>query len=161
MCFTCSPATSSPSVARWAATSSSSLWRRAGARIPAAVFIDTKAGADTPEAREGREETIRLLGEDGFEPFWEIQAAKLFGPQAPPEVVERARQIASEQPITNLVATLQALAARPDSGETAASIDVPALVIVGEDDVLTPPRQSSSRRHSRPEGWFAFPTPGT
>ena len=118
------------------------LWRRAGARIPAAVFIDTKAGADTPEAREGREETIRLLGEDGFEPFWEIQAAKLFGPQAPPEVVERARQIASEQPITNLVATLQALAARPDSGETAASIDVPALVIVGEDDVLTPPSEA-------------------
>jgi pimeloyl-ACP methyl ester carboxylesterase len=118
------------------------LWRQAGARIPAAVFIDTKAGADTPEAREGREETIRLLGEDGFEPFWDIQAPKLFGPQAPPEVVERARQIASEQPITDLVATLQALAARPDSGETAASIDVPALVIVGEEDVLTPPSEA-------------------
>jgi pimeloyl-ACP methyl ester carboxylesterase len=118
------------------------LWRQAGARISAAVFIDTKAGADTPEVREGREKTIRVLQEDGFEPFWEAQAAKLFGPKAPPGIVERARQIASEQPIPNLVATLQALAARPDSNETAASIDVPALVIVGEDDVLTPPSEA-------------------
>jgi pimeloyl-ACP methyl ester carboxylesterase len=115
------------------------LWRQASARIPAAVFIDTRAGADTPEVREGRGETIRILGEDGFNAFWKLQEPKLFGPEAPPDVVERARAIAAEQPITNLVATLQALASRPDSSETAASLDVPVLVIVGEEDVLTPP----------------------
>jgi pimeloyl-ACP methyl ester carboxylesterase len=114
------------------------LWRQASSRIPAAVFVDTRAGADTPEARQGREDTIRLLGEDGFDPFWEAQAPKLFGPSAAPAVLERARQIAAEQPITNLVATLQALATRPDSGETAISMAVPALVIVGEEDALTP-----------------------
>jgi pimeloyl-ACP methyl ester carboxylesterase len=115
------------------------LWRRASARIPAAVLIDTRAGADSPEARQGREETIRLLQEEGFDPFWEGQAPKLFGPEAAPEVVERAREIAAQQPVANLVATLQALAARPDSARTAASMDVPALVIVGEEDTLTPP----------------------
>jgi len=115
------------------------LWRQASARIPAAVFIDTRAGADTPEVREGRGETIRILGEDGFDAFWKLQEPKLFGPEAPPDVVERARAIAAEQPITNLVATLQALASRPDSRETASSLDVPALVIVGEEDGLTPP----------------------
>jgi 3-oxoadipate enol-lactonase len=91
------------------------LWRQASARIPAAVFIDTRAGADTPEVREGRNETIRILGEDGFDAFWKLQEPKLFGPEAPPDLVERARAIAAEQPITNLVATLQALASRPDS----------------------------------------------
>jgi pimeloyl-ACP methyl ester carboxylesterase len=115
------------------------LWREAADRIVAAVFIDSRATADTPEQRQGREDTIRLLGEDGFDPFWEAQAPKLFGPGAPREVVERARAIAAEQPITNLVATLQALARRPDSRETAASIDVPALVLVGDEDQLTPP----------------------
>lgn len=115
------------------------LWRQAADRIPAAVFVDTRATADTPEARQGREDTIRLLGEDGFDPFWETQAPKLFGPGAPREVVERARAIAAEQPITHLVATVQALARRPDSRETAATIDVPALVLVGEEDRLTPP----------------------
>jgi pimeloyl-ACP methyl ester carboxylesterase len=118
------------------------LWRQASARIPAAVFIDTRAGADTPEVREGRGETIRILGEDGFDAFWKLQEPKLFGSEAPPDVVERARAIAAEQPITNLVATLQALASRPDSSETASSLDVPALVIVGAEDVLTPPSEA-------------------
>jgi pimeloyl-ACP methyl ester carboxylesterase len=116
------------------------LWRRAAARMRAAVFIDTRAGADAPEVREGRENNIRILREEGFDPFWErTQASKLFGPNAAPDVVARARAIAAEQPIENLVATLQALAARPDSAQTAASMEVPALVIVGEEDVLTPP----------------------
>lgn len=118
------------------------LWRQASARIPAAVFIDTRAGADTPEVREGRGETIRILGEDGFDAFWKLQEPKLFGSDTPPDVIERARAIALEQPITNLVATLQALGSRPDSRETASSLDVPALVIVGEKDVLTPPSEA-------------------
>jgi 3-oxoadipate enol-lactonase len=118
------------------------LWRQASTRIPAAVFIDTRAGADTPEVREGRGETIRILGEDGFDAFWKLQEPKLFGPDTPPDVIERARAIAAEQPITNLVATLQALGSRPDSRETASSLDVPALVIVGEKDVLTPPSEA-------------------
>jgi pimeloyl-ACP methyl ester carboxylesterase len=118
------------------------LWRQASARIPAAVFIDTRAGADTPEVREGRDETIRILGEGGFDAFWKRQEPKLFGPEAPSDVIERARAIAAEQPITNLAATLQALASRPDSSEAASSLDVPALVIVGEEDVLTPPSEA-------------------
>jgi pimeloyl-ACP methyl ester carboxylesterase len=118
------------------------LWRQASARIPAAVFIDTRAGEDTPEVREGRDETIRILREDGFEAFWKLQEPKLFGAETPPDVIERARTIAAEQPITHLVATLQALGSRPDSRETASSMDVPALVIVGEEDVLTPPSEA-------------------
>jgi pimeloyl-ACP methyl ester carboxylesterase len=115
------------------------LWRRASSRIPAAVFIDTKAGADTPEVREGRAETIRVLEEGGFDAFWELQQSRLFSPSAPADVMARARAIAAGQPIPNLVSTVRALAARPDSSETAAEMDVPALVVVGEHDRLTPP----------------------
>jgi pimeloyl-ACP methyl ester carboxylesterase len=118
------------------------LWRQARDRIPAAVFVDTRATADTPEARDAREGTILLLGEEGFDPFWKAQEPKLFGPEASPEVIERARAIAAEQPITNLVATLEALRDRPDSRETAAEMDVPTLVVVGEHDQLTPPSDS-------------------
>jgi pimeloyl-ACP methyl ester carboxylesterase len=128
------------------------LWRQAPARIPAAVFVDTRAGADTPEAREGREETIGILGEDGFDAFWELQKPKLFTPKTPPDVAERARAIAFDQPITNLVATLRALAARPDSYETAATIDVPSLVLVGADDALTPPGEAKELAAHLPAG---------
>ena len=128
------------------------LWRRASDRIPAAVFIDSRAGADTPEAREGREETIRILGENGFDTFWEAQKPKLFAPKTPPEVVEQARAIAAEQPIANLVATLRALAARPDSHETASTLEAPCLVIVGEEDVLTPPAEARDLAGHLPTG---------
>jgi pimeloyl-ACP methyl ester carboxylesterase len=131
------------------------LWRQASERIPAAVFVDTRATADTPEARQGREDTIRLLGEDGFDAFWKLQKPKLFGPGAPAEVVERAWAIAAEQPITNLAATLQALAARPDSRETAAEMDVPALVVVGEQDILTPPSDAEELAALLPLGRLA------
>ncbi|MEX2464795.1 MAG: alpha/beta fold hydrolase [Gaiellaceae bacterium] len=120
------------------------LWRQAGERIPALVLADTKAGADTPEARAARDEQISLLGETGFDPFWEGLAPKLFGPAADPELVASARAIAAEQPITHLVATLEALRNRPDSRETLATIDVPTLVIVGELDALTPPSESEA-----------------
>ena len=119
------------------------LWRRASERIPAAAFIDTRAGADTPEVRAGRAETIRVLEEEGFEAFWKQQRPKLFAPATPADVVERARALAAEQPIPNLVATVRALAGRLDSGETASSMGVPAIVLVGEADVLTPPAEAS------------------
>ncbi len=119
------------------------LWRRASSRIPAAVFIDSRAGADTPEVRQGRIETIRVLEEEGFDAFWQLQRPKLFAAHTAPEVIERARGMAAEQPIAKLVATVRALGARPDSGETASAIDVPTLVVVGEEDVLTPPEESA------------------
>ena len=118
------------------------LWRRAPARIAAAAFVDTRAGADTPEARAGRAETIRVLEEESFDAFWEQQRPKLFGSATPADVVERARALAAEQPVPNLVATVRALAGRPDSSETAASMGVPALVLVGEEDGLTPPAEA-------------------
>ncbi|MEX2102348.1 MAG: alpha/beta fold hydrolase [Gaiellaceae bacterium] len=120
------------------------LWRQAGDRIPALVLADTRAGADTPEARAARDEQILLLGEAGFDPFWEGLAPKLFGPTADPELVASARAIAAEQPITGLVAALEALRDRPDSGETLVKIDSPALVLVGEEDSLTPPSESEA-----------------
>jgi 3-oxoadipate enol-lactonase len=115
------------------------LWRQAPERIRALVLADTRASPDTPEGKQARDDTIRVLGEDGFGPFWEALAPKLFAPGADRELVARARAIAAEQPLTGLVAALTALRDRPDSRPTLATIDVPTLVVVGEEDALTPP----------------------
>jgi 3-oxoadipate enol-lactonase len=118
------------------------LWRRAPERIRGLVLADTKAGADGPEARAGREASIRVLRDEGFEAFWAGLAPKLFAAAVAPDVVARARSLASEQPVDALVATLRALRDRSDSNATLATIDVPVLVLVGEEDVLTPPDES-------------------
>jgi pimeloyl-ACP methyl ester carboxylesterase len=115
------------------------LWRQAPERIRALALLDTRATPDTPEQRRARDDSIRLLGEAGFAPFWEGLAPRLFAPNADAEVVSRARAIAAEQPPAGLVAALETLRDRPDSRETLATIEVPVLVAVGEEDVLTPP----------------------
>lgn len=115
------------------------LWRRAQRRIPAMVLVDTRANADGEEARAARGVTIRTLREEGFDAFWRGLAPKMFPPDASPEVVERARVLAAEQPLENLVATVEALRDRPDSLATLPEIDAPVLVVVGEEDAITPP----------------------
>jgi len=118
------------------------LFRQAPKRIPALVLADTRANADSPEGRTGREETIRRLREDGFDAFWDELAPKLFSSSPSEDVVARARAIAVEQPIDNLVATVEALRDRADSTSTLADIVIPALVVVGVEDALTPPAAS-------------------
>jgi len=118
------------------------LFRQAPKRIPALVLADTRANADSPEGRTGREETIRRLREDGFDAFWDELAPKLFSSSPSEDVVARARAIAVEQPIDNLVATVEALRDRADSTSTLADIVIPALVVVGAEDALTPPAAS-------------------
>ena len=82
------------------------LWRQAPKRIPALVLADTRANADDEGGRAARDETIRVLREEGFDAFWDGLAPKLFSAGASAEVVERARTIASEQSIESLVATV-------------------------------------------------------
>lgn len=119
------------------------LWRQDARRIPALVLADTRATPDTPEGKLARDDTIRILGEGGFDPFWEGLAPKLFAPSADPGVVERGRALAAKQEITALTAALMTLRDRADSRPTLATIDVPTLVVVGEEDSLTPPADAA------------------
>ena len=115
------------------------LWREAPERIRALVVADTRATPETPEAREARDEMIMVAGEEGVGAVWERMRGKLLAPGAAPEAVARAEEIALEQPISGVVATLEAIRDRADSRPTLPTIDVPALVVVGEEDTLTPP----------------------
>ena len=126
------------------------LWRQDSRRIPALVLADTRATPDTPEGKQARDDAIRVLGEDGFDPFWEGLAPKLFARSADSAVVARARAVAAEQEITALTSALLTLRDRPDSQATLATIDVPTLVIVGEEDALTPPSDAAELEEGIP-----------
>ena len=54
------------------------LWRQARDRIPAMALVGSRATADSPEQRLARDDSIRLLGEAGREPFWRELAPRLF-----------------------------------------------------------------------------------
>jgi 3-oxoadipate enol-lactonase len=131
------------------------LWRRAQERISALALVGTRAAPDSPEQRAARDESIRLLGEAGRKAFWEASGPRLFASDAAPDVVQQAREIALEQPITNLVATLETLRDRPDSRPVLAEIDVPALVLVGERDEVTPPVEANAMAAALPNARFS------
>jgi 3-oxoadipate enol-lactonase len=67
---------------------------------------------------------------------------KLFGSKTRdgrPEVVERARAIILRQRAAAIIAGLYALRDRPDAQPGLAAISVPTLILVGEQDAVTPP----------------------
>ncbi|MEO8291378.1 MAG: alpha/beta fold hydrolase [Gaiellaceae bacterium] len=131
------------------------LWRQASTRIPAVGLIDTRATADSSETRDVRDMAALLLRESGFDPFWDDLAPTLFSPGAAPGLVERARAIGAAQPLESLVASLQAMRDRPDSLSTLPGIDVPVLVVVGEKDAITPPRDAAEMAAALPNARVA------
>ena len=120
------------------------LWRQAPERISGLVLSDTRAGPETDEGRGGRERTIELIREHGAVGLWGEMEPKLFSPAAEPEVVALARSIALDRSQDDLVTCLEAIRDRPDSRPTLPTIDVPTLVVVGENDELTPPHEAAA-----------------
>jgi 3-oxoadipate enol-lactonase len=126
------------------------LWRRARERIAALVLVDTRAGAESAESRRGRDETLELLDEVGVHAVWGRLEGRLFAPGARREVVERARELALEQGAERLAAAVTAIRDREDSTELLAEIDVPVLVVTGEDDTIAPPAEAEAMADALP-----------
>ncbi|MBC7790276.1 MAG: alpha/beta fold hydrolase [Anaerolineae bacterium] len=123
------------------------LWRRHRHRVRALVLADTRATADTEEAREKRRVLNRTAKERGIGAVADLQLAGLIGKTTRlrhPTIAAEIRAMISSAPIAGVVGASEAMMARPDSTELLSSIDVPTLVIVGQEDVLTPPVEAEA-----------------
>lgn len=121
------------------------LWRLHRDRISGLAFVDTRAGADTEEGRTKRDELIALATSEGAAAVAEKQVTGLVGKttrEERPAVVQEALEIMRRQPVPAIVAALEAMRSRPDSTPLLATIDVPTLVVVGDEDALTPPKEA-------------------
>jgi len=118
------------------------LYRHHPHVIAGLIFADTRAEADKPEQARWRFELAQRTGAGGPSVVVAEMLPKLLSPKThatQPAVVDQVRSIMAAAPVTGIVGDLMALAERPDSAGLLSSIRVPSLVIVGEDDVLTPP----------------------
>ena len=121
------------------------FWRRHKARIRALVLMDTRAGNDSAEARERRDQMIALARSRGSEAVADAMITGMVGKRTRekcPEVVDDVHRMLESAPVEGVVGALESLRDRPDSTATLATIDVPTLIVVGEDDVLTPPSEA-------------------
>lgn len=114
------------------------FWRKHADRVRSLVFIDTKAEADSDEARKAREATAESVRANGMESLWEGLKPKMFGPSPPDDVLERVHKIFLGVPTEVAAADALAMRDRPDSTGDLGGIDVPVLWIHGDDDQLMP-----------------------
>ena len=113
------------------------FWRLHRSRVAALVFANTRAGAETAEGRAGRMQTAERVLRDGTSQFVEELFQKLFSPATlanRPDIVDAARAMAKKMSPADIAAVQRGMAERADSIPTLATINVPTLVIAGEDD---------------------------
>jgi pimeloyl-ACP methyl ester carboxylesterase len=116
--------------------------RRYPLRLRALILADTRAEADSAEAKANRERLIAFGRTHPANDIFEQMLPKLIGDDTRarrPEVVAEARRIAAAQKPAGIVAALEALRDRPDATPHLHTISAPTLVLVGSEDALTPP----------------------
>lgn len=125
------------------------FWRQFRPRVAALILANTRAGADSDEARAGREKSIQDIQQRGPTPFVDSMLPRLLGEttlRSRLDLVEAARAMMARMTVKGLVAALQGLAARPDSVPTLKTIDVPTLIVAGEEDTLIPRAEAELMR---------------
>jgi len=121
--------------------------RRHPKRLLGLVLADTRAAPDSDTAKEVRREMARIVEEDGAMAAAERMVPGWFGPttlQGRPELIRRVRDLVEAAPTDTIVRMLQALADRPDATPALSNIQVPTLVISGEEDPMIPPAEMAA-----------------
>lgn len=117
------------------------LWRRHRARVRGLILVATRPGADSPEAVEKRRGMIELARTRGAGAVADAMMPGMVGKtsrEKNPDVVEAVRAMLASAPVTGIVGALEAMIGRPDSTPDLATIDVPTMVVAGDEDALIP-----------------------
>ena len=113
------------------------FWRRHRERARALVLANTRAGAETTEGRATRLATAETVLREGTAGFIDDLLPKLFSKATVtnrPDIVDAGRAMAKKMSPADIAAVQRGMADRADSLPTLSTIDVPTLVIAGEDD---------------------------
>ena len=123
-------------------------------RLDGLVLADTRAGADSAEAKAARDAAIAAVETDGVQPVVDGLLPRLLSEQVEDEVRAVTEELMLSQSPQAVQAALAAMRDRPDSTSLLPHIEVPTLVIVGADDVLTPPSESEAMARTLPYSWL-------
>ena len=128
------------------------MFRQEPERFSGIVLADTRPQADTPEGRAGREQMRRLLARDGVRAVADQMVPRLLSAHAlqDDDIAKAVRALIERVPEPAVDAALQAMMTRPDSSLLLAHMSCPALVVVGEEDSLTPPDVSDAMQRELP-----------
>lgn len=130
--------------------------RRHPERVEALLLADTKASADAEPARANR---LRIADALDTDPASSVLVddvlPALLGEATTsgrPLVTGRVRGLLQAAPAPAAAWAQRAMAARPDSLDVLRGTDVPALVVVGEQDALSPVADAQAMAEALPQG---------
>lgn len=129
------------------------FWRRHRARVRGLLFSDTRSGPDDEAGKGRRRELITAARKGGSRAVADRMIEGMLGRRTRtrlPGLVGAVHSMLAAAPVEGAVGALEAMIARSDSTPDLATIDVPTLVVVGEDDVLTPVAESRAMHRAIP-----------
>ena len=129
------------------------FWRRYRGRVAALALFNTKAQTDAPEARSGRLQAAADVLERGTGPFFESMIPKLLGKttrESRPDLVDGALRMMRKMSPANVAQVQRGMAERPDSVPDLKTINVPVLLVTGDEDVMTGPPEADLMRQNLP-----------
>jgi pimeloyl-ACP methyl ester carboxylesterase len=117
------------------------FWRRFRDCVTALILCNTRATADTPEARAARLKSAEDVEQFGPVAFLDGMLPKLIGESTRrdhPGLAARARGMMAKSSAQGIAAVQRGMAARADSTPSLKTINVPTLILGGSEDTLIP-----------------------
>ena len=110
-------------------------------RVRAFVLCDTKAAHDSEDIAMTRIEMAEAVKQHGAEVIVDHLLIKLFAESTfdeAPQIIEATRDVILRTQSEGIVAALHAMAARSNATYLLSGINVPCLLVCGEQDTITP-----------------------
>jgi pimeloyl-ACP methyl ester carboxylesterase len=127
------------------------FWRTYRGRVAALALLNTKAQPDSPEAKAARLKAAADVLERGTEIFFESMVPKLMGKttrESRPDLVDGALRMMRKMSAANVAQVQRGMAERPDSVPDLKTINVPTLLVTGDEDTLTGPPEAELMRQN-------------
>ena len=133
------------------------FWKHYRDRLSRLILCDTRAASDTPEGAQGRLALAGTVLTEGSLPVADSMLPKLFAPQSlvsGADYIEATKQVMASTRPTTVAASLRGMAERPNMTDELPNIDLPALLLCGEHDVITPAAEMRDVAAAMPDSMF-------
>lgn len=117
------------------------LYRKYRSRIAGLILTATRAAPDTPEGKVNRKKAIDLALSEGPKAIANSMLPKMFAPATyvnNPSLVKKIHNMMESTSVQGIIGALNAMKNRPDSTHLLKEINVPVLIIHGNQDQLIP-----------------------
>jgi 3-oxoadipate enol-lactonase len=133
------------------------FFRKYRPQLRALILCDTRANADTPDGAAGRHKFADTVLANGSQAAADAMLPKLMSPKTMerwPDLVANVQSMMLRNKPAGIAAAALGMAARPDCTDLLPQIDVPTLLICGQDDQVTPPAEMQKMAEAIPQAQF-------